>query len=229
MTKSWPFPIHAVVFDCDGVLLDTLLLYRIAASEIIGQPYSEAFQQTINGLSDRKVAERVVSAFNLAITADEYYDRRDARMRELLPQCQTVDGIVEIVERLKTMRIPMAVATSASRATHEMKTANHKALFSSFSTVICGDEVKEAKPSPEIFQRAAAGIGRFSPENVLVFEDAVNGVMAANAAGMASVYIANPRVDWQGQLEQRGAKPSLTVFDFRDFDFGAFDWQPLVE
>jgi pseudouridine-5'-monophosphatase len=224
--KSWSHPIQAVVFDCDGVLLDTMKLYRQAATDVIGQPYTEEFQSTVNALSEWKLVAEVVSAFNLTISPEEYRARRAARLKELLPQADLVNGIESIVNRLKEMNIPMAIATSANRTDHEMKIARHRAFFASFQAMICGDEVSDGKPSPEIFQKAAASLGPFSPQNVLVFEDAINGIKAANSAGMASVFLANPRLDWQTGLDNGGVTPSLIVLSCGDFDFNAFDWQP---
>jgi pseudouridine-5'-monophosphatase len=222
--KSWPFPIHAVIFDCDGVLLDTLHLYRRAASQLIGRPYTEEFQSTVNGLSDRRVAEEVVRAFNLEISVEEFAKRRAVLIQQLLPEANLVDGVEFLVNRIREMNIPMAVATSANRPSHEAKTVRHQEFFGLFKAVICGDQVVDAKPSPEIFEKAAAALGPFRPENVLVFEDAFNGIKAANAAGMASVMIANPRIDWRAGLEKAGAVPALVVSTFVGFDFDAFEW-----
>jgi pseudouridine-5'-monophosphatase len=221
-------PISAVIFDCDGVLLDTLAIYRSIESDLVGAPYSESLQARYNGLSPHDTAVQIIAAFNLQISPEAYVARRADLLVEKLPDAPLVDGVADIVHRIDAMGIPMAVATSSSRRLHTAKTTRHAELFGLFRTQICGDQVAQAKPAPEIFQKAAAAIGEFPPDSVLVFEDACSGIKAANAAGMPVVFLANPNVDWQAELDLAGATPTVVVTRFADFDFGSFVWnKPL--
>ena len=80
--KHWNHPIKAVVFDCDGVLMDTIPMYAEANSEIIGCPYPDSFQIKVNGLSEKDFAQRVVDEFKLNMTADEFVHRRTKMLEE---------------------------------------------------------------------------------------------------------------------------------------------------
>jgi pseudouridine-5'-monophosphatase len=160
------------------------------------------------------------------MTVDEYIARRTAILKETLPTADLVPGVDKVVARFQSMKMPLAVATSTKRSTHEPKIRRHADFFAGFTIQICGDEVKEAKPNPEIFQIASRKLGSFDPKNVLVFEDAVNGIQAATAAGMPSVLLTLPGVDYQSKFDELGIAPAVKLGDFAEFDFDLFDWQP---
>ena len=221
--KAWPSTIKAVIFDSDGVLVDTIPIYAMANTEVMGMPYPDSFQLTANGLCEIEFANRLVNEFKLNMTAEEFVKRRHKILLEHLSDVDLVPGIEAIVRKVHSMGIPMAVATSADRISHDIKTVNHKEFFGLFMKQICGDEVKKAKPNPEIFQTAGKYLGDFKPEEYLVFEDSINGICAANAAGMASVFLSNGE-DVKSTLEEKHAKPSVIVSSFKDFDFNVFNW-----
>jgi len=115
------------------------------------------------------------------------------------PNCKLLPGAERLVRELASKKIPMAVATSSPRATFEMKTQNHKDLFSLFHHVVCGSsdpEVKAGKPAPDIFQVCAS---RFDPPlphsaSCLVLEDSPAGVRAALAADMRCLMVPDLRM-----------------------------------
>ena len=223
--KCWPHEIQAVIFDCDGVLMDTIKMYARANSIIIGREYPDEFQVKVNGLAELVFAQRVIEGFGLDMTPEEFVRKRMEILHDLFPEAGLVPGVERIVRRLYEMKIPMAVATSSDREPHERKIMKHKEFFGMFRCQLCGNEVVHAKPAPEIFQKASAKLGNFRPENVLVFEDSVNGIKAAYDAGMSSVFLASPPgQDYDGQFKSVGATPSLVVEKFDDFDFGKFEW-----
>merc|ERR1719239_1782525 len=126
------------------------------------------------------------------------------------PNCKLLPGAERLVRELAIKKIPMAVATSSPRATFELKTQNHKDLFSLFHHVVCGSsdsEVKAGKPAPDIFQVCAS---RFDPPlphpaSCLVLEDSPAGVRAALAADMRS----HSRHQKPGRAHPRPADVSL--------------------
>lgn len=96
-------------------------------------------------------------------------------------------------------KIPIAVATSSSEETYNIKVAKHAALFSLFSHVVTGGsdpEVKHGKPAPDIFLICASRFkDKPKPEHCLVLEDAPNGVEAAVAAGMQVIWVPDKQTD----------------------------------
>lgn len=110
-----------------------------------------------------------------------------------------ISGAERLVQHLYQQKIPIAVATSSSRDSFDFKTQKYQRLFSLFSHIVAAGsdpDVKQGKPSPEVFQVCAS---RFKdtpkPEQCLVFEDAPNGVQAAVDAGMQVVMIPDKELD----------------------------------
>ena len=222
----YPHPIKAVVSDNDGVLVDTLPIYIEINSNIAGEPLSKEVWSKINGRTDRDVCQILIDAYHLNTTAQELADQRLKILEQELPKCKLLPGISDLITKLKQLGLPMAVATSSRRAAFDPKTRNHQDLFKNFSAVVCGDEVAKAKPAPDIFLAAAAKLGDYKPENVLVLEDAANGIKAANDAGMASVLIWRHKdTDPQAELDRLGAKPTFIIHSAEEFDFNAFTFE----
>src|SRR6266404_5620079 len=103
-------------------------------------------------------------------------------------ELKLVNGLVGFLEQIETARLPVALASSASRSRAEF-ILDQLDLKSYFKVVVTGDDVARGKPDPTIFNMAAKGIG-VPPAGVLVCEDAVNGVEAAKTAGMKCLGIA---------------------------------------
>ena len=221
-------PIKAVLFDCDGTLLNTVPIYWQANESIIGSHYPPSFDHKVNGLTDEDEAAIVIEHFKLNMTVQEFIEKRMKYFRENMPNATIVPGMENIVKKIYNMGIPIGVATSSPREAYNIKTSKHKEFFSMFKTSVCGDDVVNGKPSPEIFLKAAKQICDFKPENILVFEDATNGIKAASAGGFPSVLTkASERevIDEKlKELDKDGIRPTLLVDTFEDFDFSKFIW-----
>jgi pseudouridine-5'-monophosphatase len=112
-------------------------------------------------------------------------------------------GAVELIDALTARGIPMAIGTSSPRELCRVKLAAQP-FGASFHTITCSDDpgVVHAKPAPDIFLQAAAGLGA-DPSRCLVFEDTPKGVMAALAAGMSVIAVIDPMMrgeDYSGAL-----------------------------
>lgn len=130
-------------------------------------------------------------------------------------------GALSLVETLKKKGIPMAVGTSSARNVFEMKSKKLQDFYTNFHSIVCGDEVSQGKPSPDIFLEC---LSRFPtpphPANCLVFEDAWNGVLAARAAGMQVVWIPDERTDVSIAATNEEVKVLASLTEFNPKLFG---------
>ena len=226
--SSYPHPIKAVIFDNDGTILDSIPIYRKANEKLIGQQYPKWFQQTVNGRNDYDVASRIIEHYKLNMTPEEYVSKRLQILEDDLENIELIPGIDEIIRTIKKMDIPMAVATSSNRHTHELKIKKHKDIFDLFNVTVCGDEVKNAKPSPEIFQVASKMLGNFDPKNVLVFEDAFLGIKAASEAGMPSVLNSDENEYMEAEFQKWKCYPTIRIHNYSEFDFNSLKWESPI-
>ena len=184
---------QAVVFDMDGLLLDTETLYRQAhqfASAALGYPMSDALHGTLIGVPRDQAEIRLAEAFGPAFDLRSY----DARFQtEFARLCEggipLRPGVHALLDALDRHRLPHAVATSTGRAlaTRHLQEAG---ILHRFAAVVTRDDVTYGKPHPETFLTAASRL-QIQPGACLALEDSHNGVRAASAAGMMTVMVPN--------------------------------------
>ena len=188
-----------VLFDLDGVLLDTEPLYTQAAQSIVGRfgkTYDWSIKQHTMGRDARVGATLVVERLEIPMTVDEYLEEQKVLLSRLLVGAPAKSGAEAFVRSLGARGIPMAVATSSNRWLFDLKARGHR-WFDAFQAVVCGDDarVRSKKPAPDIFLAAAMDLGA-APEECVVFEDSIAGLEAALAAGMRAILIPDPALDW---------------------------------
>jgi pseudouridine-5'-monophosphatase len=214
----------AVVFDLDGVLLDTEPFYTIATQEIVaewGKVFDWSVKSRMIGRPSLESAQTLVEALGLPITPEEYLERRAARLESLFPTAVEIEGAEAFTRSLAERGIPLAVATSSERRLFELKTGRHREWFAIFDAVVVGDDprVGRGKPAPDIFLVAAADLG-VEAAGCLVFEDAPAGVRAARAAGMAVIALPDPAMDREAYGEA-----DRVISGYADLDPLSLGWQ----
>lgn len=137
-------------------------------------------------------------------------------------------GAEKLIRFLHAEKIPFCLATSSGSDMVDVKTANHKELFSLFGHKVMGStdpDVKMGKPAPDIFLVAAS---RFpdnpKPENCLVFEDAPNGVLAARSAGMQVVMVPDEKCPEESRKNATLVLNSLEEIKLEDFGLPAIQF-----
>lgn len=189
----------AALFDMDGLLLDTEIIYTQVTQSIVGRfgkTYDWSIKGNMIGLPSIDSANYLVRALQLPISAETYLDERDQLLRDKFPHCQAMPGAENLIRQLHEHHVPIAVATSSNREFFKLKTSKHQDWFKLFDIVVTGDdpEVKQGKPAPDIFNVAAKRLNA-NPQNTLVFEDAPSGLAAGIAAGMRVIVVPDPNMD----------------------------------
>ncbi|XP_037922907.1 probable pseudouridine-5'-phosphatase isoform X2 [Hermetia illucens] len=218
-----------VIFDMDGLLLDTEPIYegmvrQIAA--IYGKPYPYDVRMRIMGTTEQLTAKIAVTELNLPISVEQFLDKFTELSLVNLGKADLHPGAARLVTHLKNHNIPICLATSSGEDMVKIKTARHMDVFTQFHHKVCGStdpEVKFGKPAPDIFLVAASRFGdKPQPEDCLVFEDAPNGVKAARAAGMQVVMVPDSRVPQEMREGATQVLNSLEEFKPEDFGLPAF-------
>lgn len=181
----------AVIFDMDGLMLDT---ERIAlacwdqAARIHGYELDPAIGLGMVGLNTRDCVVWVKSVLGenfpmeaINVTSRELYHA------ELDRETPLKSGLLPLLQWLQDENIPRAVATS-TRHEWALKKLRKAGILDCFQDLVCGDQVSQGKPHPEIFLTAASKIG-INPARCLVLEDSDPGVRGARAAGMNVIQV----------------------------------------
>lgn len=205
--------VNGVIFDMDGVLLDThpahLQAWRCVLTEAGRSASDSELQFVLDGHKRRDILHHFLGDMDDSRAA--YYGRRkDEYFWRFSDSVRPLPGLIDFVDELRRVRLSLAVGTSAGQARTEVLLAKF-GLDSRFTTVVTGDAVRNGKPDPSIYLLAVARM-QLSPESVVVIEDAVSGVQAARAAGMNCLGVAhNGRAKC---LLEAGAR--LVISDFHE-------------
>jgi HAD superfamily hydrolase (TIGR01509 family) len=185
--------IDAVVFDLDGVLVDTEIWWdeaRIAFAAQVDRRWTEADRAAIMGSNTREWSSRMKVRLDLDMSEREIERAVIGRMLERYERegPPAIGAAAEVVRRLAE-RYPLGVASSSPPVLIDtaLEGLGVRPLFTAIAS---SDEVAAGKPAPDVYLLAAKRIG-VDPAGCFVVEDSINGVIAANAAGMRVVLIPN--------------------------------------
>lgn len=186
-------PIAALIFDMDGLLVDSEPASELALRRFLQGHGHELRPDTLDGGLGRRLPEAialVAETYALTSPLDELIAAFDAlRLDSLHGAVVPMPGAVELLDWAARARIPTALATSSFR--HQAEAALAEAgLAGRFDAEVTGDEVAHGKPEPDLFLLAARRLG-MQPASCLVFEDAPAGLEAAARAGMRRIWIPN--------------------------------------
>jgi HAD superfamily hydrolase (TIGR01509 family) len=187
----FPHPVEAVLFDMDGLLVDTESIYRdaiLAEAEARGRPMALSLFLQMVGLPAHASDELARDHFGADVDLGAYNNEVDARVKERLEAGVALkQGVIELLDLLDELNMPRAIVTSSSHATVDAH-LGRTGIVPRFNAVVARGDYARGKPHPDPFLRAAE-ILRRPPTGCLVLEDSHNGIRAAHAAGMATIMV----------------------------------------
>ena len=185
-------PVAGVIFDMDGVLLDTEKLYARfwqEAAVALGYPMTQQQAIGLRSLNGKAAQALLESYFGPGVSRETMRLKRIELMKAYTDQygVELMGGVREILEFLKQRGIATAIATSSPRERVEQYLAPYD-LLPWFDALCSGYDVLQGKPAPDIYLKAAAMIG-LEPGQCLAVEDSPAGILSASRAGCRPVYV----------------------------------------
>jgi beta-phosphoglucomutase len=203
--------LRGVVFDMDGVIIDSHPTHRLAWKQFLQSVDREASDDELEFILEGRKREEILRHFLGDLSSDQirqYGSRKDEMLRRLGNGTKPIAGVIEFLSSLKEAGVRTALATSAGK-TRTLGTLAELHLSDYFDAIVTGDEVVTGKPDPLIYRLAAQRMDE-KPQHLVAFEDAVAGVSAATGAGLRCVGLA---VGQRAKhLSAAGADPVLPNF-----------------
>lgn len=185
-------PVHGVVFDMDGLLLDSESLAMEAlvfAARDLNYDIPMSFCRTMIGVPADGCRTMVRKTYGQDFPLERFFELQEVHLRNFVDTGKLAlkKGVLPLLDLLDTYKIPRAIATSSSRVRtdHHLKLIN---LFHRFNAIVTRDDVSKGKPDPEPYLTAAKKIG-VNPAHALALEDSHSGARAAHAAGIRVIVV----------------------------------------
>ncbi|NNC82340.1 MAG: beta-phosphoglucomutase [Flavobacteriales bacterium] len=196
---------QAVIFDMDGVIVDTVdahfLAWKAMADEL-DIPFSEADNENLKGVSRTDSMKRILAMGGMEKTDEEIAeltDRKNKMYVNAISQMTADDilpGVMQFIGELKDHGVHIAVGSSSRNTPTILKAVG---LDHAFDAIVDGNQVKHAKPDPEVFLKGAEKLA-LEPDKCIVLEDARSGIEAAHRAGMKCIGVGEAHILTEADL-----------------------------
>jgi beta-phosphoglucomutase len=187
------------IFDLDGVIVDTAkyhyLAWRKLANEL-GFEFTKEQNELFKGVSRKRCLEILLDIGNITATQGQFDTWMVEKNVDYLAYIEKMDSseilpdVTRVLQYLKKKNIPIALGSASKNARPILEKVD---LLPYFDSIVDGNSVTKAKPDPEVFLIAANNLG-VAANSCVVFEDAVAGIQAANAANMVSIGIGDAEI-----------------------------------
>lgn len=187
------------IFDLDGVIVDTAKYHYLAWKKLaneLGFEFTKEQNELFKGVSRKRCLEILLEIGNRKATQQEFDTWMVEKNVDYLKYIENMDAseilpdVPKVLAYLKENNIPIALGSASKNAQPILEKVG---LLPYFDAIVDGNNVTKAKPDPEVFLLAAKHLG-VNADDCIVFEDAVAGVEAANAAKMISIGIGEKNI-----------------------------------
>jgi beta-phosphoglucomutase len=202
----------AFIFDLDGVIVDTARYHFLAWQKIAGDlgiEFTPEHNEELKGVSRIRSLDIILRLGNIEASEDNKNKWLTQKNEDYLTYIENMDeseilpGVVNILEFIKEKNQLIGLGSASKNARPILEKVK---ILHLFDAIVDGNDVTNAKPDPEVFERAARLLNATN-ENSMVFEDSVAGIQAANIANMTSIGIGEQKILHEAK------------YNFKDFTF----------
>ncbi len=210
--------INTVIFDMDGVIVDTEPMHHFAFRahfELLNIDVSPEMYASFTGNSTKNVYQKLKDFFNLPDEIDDLVQAKRELFNDAFDTNQDLcllDGVFNLIQELHKNGMQLILASSSSKVTIEKVFSRFK-LHSYFTAIVSGEDFEFSKPHPAIFDYAAS-LSKWQKNNCIVIEDSTNGIKAAKAAGIYCIGYQS----LHSKLQDYSLADTV-ISDFRDLNF----------
>lgn len=196
---EWKDKIKGIIFDLDGVIVDTAKYHYIAWKNLasdLGIEFTEKENEHLKGVSRIESLEYILNLGNIQMDAEQKQKlaaRKNSEYLELiknLDQDEMLPGVMDWLTSCKERNIRIALGSASKNAKGILEALD---LTGWFDAIIDGTSTNKAKPDPEVFLMAADNLA-LKPDQCVVIEDSLKGLEAAERGGFHSIGIGDPKI-----------------------------------